>query len=131
MQFFFWSSGLSILLYRCTIWTLTKRMEKNLDGNYTWMLQAILNVSRRQDPTKQQLYGNLPSITKTIQVRQTRDSGHCWRSKDELINDLLLWTSSNGWANAGRPAKTYIKELCANSGYSMEDLRGAMDDGNG
>ena len=35
----------SILLYGCTIWTLTKRMEKKLDSNYTRMLQAILNKS--------------------------------------------------------------------------------------
>ena len=33
----------SILLYGCTTWTLTKRLEKKLDGNYTRMLQAILN----------------------------------------------------------------------------------------
>ena len=28
----------SILLYGCTTWTRTKRLEKNLDGNYTRML---------------------------------------------------------------------------------------------
>ena len=35
----------SILLYGCTTWTLTKRLEKKLDGNYTRMLRAILNKS--------------------------------------------------------------------------------------
>ena len=29
----------------CTTWTLTKRMEKKLDVNYTRMLRAILNKS--------------------------------------------------------------------------------------
>ena len=43
-------------------------------------------------PTRLQLYGHLPPITKTIQVRRTRHAGHCWRSKDELISDVLLWT---------------------------------------
>ena len=74
-----------ILLYGCTTWMLTKRMEKKLDGNYTRMLQAILNKSWRQHPTKQQLYSYLPPITKTIKIRWTRHAGHCWRSKDELI----------------------------------------------
>ena len=83
---------MSILLYGCTTWTLTKRLEKKLDGNYTRMLRAILNKSWRQHPTKHQLYGHLPPITKTIQVRQTRHAEHCWRSKDELIRDVLLWT---------------------------------------
>ena len=60
------------IIYGCTTWTLTKRMEKKLDGNYTKMLQAIFNKSWRQHATKHQLYGHLPPIMKTIQVRQTR-----------------------------------------------------------
>ena len=98
----------SILLYGCTTWTLTKRLEKKLDGNYTRMLRAILNKSWRQHPTRHQLYGHLPPITKTIQVRRTRHAGHCWRSRDELIRDVLLWTPTHGRAKAGRPARTYI-----------------------
>ena len=50
---FFQAEVVSILLYGCTTWTLTKRMEKKLDGNYTRMLQAILNKSWRQHPAKQ------------------------------------------------------------------------------
>ena len=82
----------AVVLYGCTTWTLTKRLEKKLDGNYTRMLQAIQNTSWQQHPTRHQLYGHLPPITKTIQVKRTRHAGHCWRSKDELINDVLLWT---------------------------------------
>ena len=69
---FFQAAVASILLYGCTTWTLIKRLEKKLDGNYTRMLRAILNNSWRQHPTKHQLYGHLPPITKTIQVRRTR-----------------------------------------------------------
>ena len=89
---FFQAAAVLILLYGCTTWTLTKRLKKKLDGNYTRMLRAILNKSWWQHLTRHQLYGHLPPITKTIQVRRTRHAGHCWRSKDELINDLLLWT---------------------------------------
>ena len=81
---------LTILLYGCTTWTLTKRLEKKLDGNYTRMLRAILNRSWRQHPTKQQLFGQHPPIAKTIQIRRTRHAGDCWRSRDELISDVLL-----------------------------------------
>ena len=89
---FFQAAVTSILLYGCTTWTLTKRLEKKLDGNYTRMLRAILNKSWRQHPTRHQLYGHLLPITKTIQVRRARHAGHCWRSRDELISDVLLWT---------------------------------------
>ena len=65
---------------------------------------------------------------KTIKVRRTRYVGHCWRSKDELISDILPWTSSHGQAKAGRPARAYIEQLCTDRGYSLEDLLGTMDD---
>ena len=112
----------------CTTWTLTKRLEKKLDGNYTRMLHAILNKSWQQHPTRHQLYGHLPPITKTIQVRQTRHAGHCWRSRDELIRDVLLWIPTHGRAKAGRPARTYIQQLCEDTGCCPEDLPRAMND---
>ena len=55
-----------------------------------------LNKSWQQHPTRYQLYGHLPPITKTIHVRWTRHAGHCWRSRDELISDVLLWTPTYG-----------------------------------
>ena len=122
---FFQAAVVSILLYGCTTWTLTKRLEKKLDGNYTRTLRAILNKSWRQHPTRHQLYGHLPPITKTIQVRRTRNAGHCWRSRDELINDVLLWTPIYGWAKAGWPARTYIQQLCQDTGCNPKE---AMND---
>ena len=86
----FQAAVVSILLYGCTTWTLTKWMEKKLDSNYTKMLRAILNKSWRQHPTRHQLYGHLPSITKSIQARRAIHAGHCWRCRDELISDVLL-----------------------------------------
>ena len=125
---FFQVAVASILLYGCTTWTLTKRLEKKLDCNYTRMLRAILNKSWRQHPTRHQLYGHLPPITKTIQVRRTRHAGHCWRSRDELIRDVLLWTPTHGCAKAGRPARTYIQQRCEDTGCCPEDLPEAMND---
>ena len=125
---FFQAAVASILLYGCTTWTQTKRLEKKLDGNYTRMLRVILNKSWRQHPTRHQLYSHLPPITKTILVRRTRHAGHCWRSRDELISDVLLWTPTHGRAKAGRPARTYIQQLYEDTGCSPEDLPEAMND---
>ena len=92
------------------------------------MLRAILNESWRQHPTRHQLYSHQPPITKTIPVRRTRHAGHRWRSRDELISDVLLWTPTYGRAKAGRPARTYIQRLCEDTGCSPEDLPEAMND---
>ena len=119
---------LTIFFFFSRLVTLTKRLEKKLDSNYTRMLRAILNKSWRQHPTRHQLYCHLPPITKTIQVRRTRHAGHCWRSRDELISDVLLWTPTYGRAKAGRPARTYIQQICEDTGCSPEDLPEVMND---
>ena len=122
---------MSILLYECTTWTLTKGIEKKLDGNYTRILRAILNKSWRQHPTKQQLYGHLPPITKTIKVRRTGHVRRCWRSRDELIRDVLIRTPSHGRAKAGRPNRSYIQQFYVDTRCSPEDLPEAMNDWEG
>ena len=124
---FFQTAVVSIRLCGCTTWALTKRLEKKLDGNYTRMLRAILNRSWQQHPTRRQLYGHLPPITKTIQAGRTRHAGHCWRSKDEIVNDVLLWTPTYGRSKSGRPARTFIQQLCDDTGYNPEDLPAAMN----
>ena len=61
------------------------QLHKNIASN-------IKSSPGSNNPTKHQLYGHLPSIRKTILVRWTRHAGHCWRSRDELISDVLLCT---------------------------------------
>ena len=117
---------MSILLYGCTTWTLTKRMEswwllhKNAASNIEQVLEATLHKTAAVRP--------LTTHTKTIQVWWTRHAGHCWRSKDELMSDALEWTPSHGRAKAGQPARIYIQQLCADRGCNLEDLAEAMDD---
>ena len=71
-----------------------RQLQKNAASNFEQVLEAT--------PHKQQLYGHLPPITKPIKVRQTRHAGHCWRSRDELISYVLLWTPTYGRAKAGQ-----------------------------
>ena len=66
-----------------------------------------------------------------IKIRRAWNAGHCWRSRDELLGDVLLWTPSHGRAKSGRPARTDIQQLCADTGCSPEDQPKAMDDREG
>ena len=73
----------------------------------------------------------LPS-PKTIKVRRTRHAGHCWRSRDELISVVFLWTPSYGRAKAGRQTRTYIQHFCEDTGCrSNERLGGVAGEGQG
>ena len=126
---FFQAAVTSILLYGCTTWTLTKRLERELDGNCTGVLRAILNGSWRQHPAGHQLCGRLPPIMRTVQVGRARHAGRCWRGGDGFVRDMLLWTPTRGRAKAGRPARTYIQRLCEDTGCCPEDLSGAINGG--
>ena len=95
-----------------------RQLHKNAVSN----LEQVLAATPHKTPTVR------PPITKTIQARRTRHAGHCWRSRDELISDVLLWTPTHGRAKAGRPARTYIQQLCEDTECSPEDLPEAMND---
>ena len=41
--------------------------------------------------------------------------------------DVLLWITTHGRAKAGRPARTYIQQLCEDTGCCPEDLPRAMN----
>ena len=95
-----------------------------LHKNATCNLEQVLAATPHKTPTVRP-----PApIMKTIQLRWTRYAGHCWRSRDELIRDVLLWTPTHGRAKAGRPARTYIQQLCEDTGCCPEDLPRSMND---
>ena len=45
-----------------------------------------------------------------------------------VLRDVLLWIPTHGRAKAGRPARTYIQQLCEDTGCCPEDLPRAMND---
>ena len=119
---FFQASIGSILIYGCTTWTLTKRIEKKFDSNYTRMLEAAPHEEAAVQPF---------TTDHENQVRRTRHAEHCWRSRDEVVRDVLLWILSHRRTKAVGPARTYIQQLCVDTGCSPEDLSEAMDDRKG
>ena len=55
-------------------------------------------------------------------------AGHCWRSKEELVADPILWMPSHGKRSRERPRKTYIDQLAEDSECRAEDLATIMSD---
>ena len=41
------------------------------------------------------MYGYLPPISETIQIRRTRHAGYYRRSKNDLLRDVLVWIRSH------------------------------------
>ena len=125
---FFQAAVTSILLYGCTTWTLTKRLEKKLDGNYTRMLRCnpeqVLAATPHKTPTVRPPAPYHENYSSTAnQTCRTLLEKQRW-----LIRDVLLWIPTHGRAKAGRPARTYIQQLCEDTGCCPEDLPRAMND---
>ena len=65
---FFQAAVTSILLYGCTTWTLTKQLEKKLDGNYTRMLRAILTSPGSNTPQDTNCMATCPLSRKIFKL---------------------------------------------------------------
>ena len=89
-----------------------------LDRNDTRMRGVILNKSRKQHFKKQQLNVHLPPISKSIQVIRTRHAEQCWRSKDKLMCDVLLWNLQHMVV----PVLADQHELIYNSSVRTQDV---------
>ena len=125
---FFRATVESVLLYGGETWTLTKSLEQRLDGCYTRLLRAALNISWRQHTTNKELYGDLPRVSTTLRERRLRFSGHCWRSKAEVIPKLLFWQPTQGRRSRGRPAQTYIDQMERDTGLLRTEIPTVMED---
>lgn len=118
----------SVLLYGSEAWTLTKAMEKALNGTYTRMIRVVKGVSAMQKMTNKQLYGELPPISDKIRARRLKLVGHLLRHNDEEASRVVTWRSTAGSVSRGRPNKTYIDQLEEDTGLpSSEIARFASD----
>ena len=86
----------SVLLYGCESWTLTHTLQKSLDGCYTRMLRAVLNVDQNIHITNEDLYGQLPRLSKKVAARRMRLAGHCHRHRELPASRLVLWEPTHG-----------------------------------
>ena len=66
------------------------KIGNKIDGAYTRMLRAALNVSWKDHLTNKELYGKTPKVTSSIREQRLRFTGHCWRSKKELIIVIFI-----------------------------------------
>ena len=96
------------------------------------MLRAVINKSWRDHLTNEQLYGDIPKISKSIRMQRLRFAGHCWRSKDEVASDLILWQTQHGNHSSGCIAKTYLFQLRDDIDLlTIDEIKTAMNDREG
>ena len=119
----------SVLLYGSETWTLTKSMEKKLNGCYTRMLLMCLNITWKQKLTNEQLYQELPLVANKVAERRMKLAGHCIRHPELTASSFVLWKPSKGKTSRGRPAISYIDNLRRDTGLvEVTEIKTAMQD---
>ena len=69
-----------------------RQLHKNTASNIKQVLEATLHKAPTVRP---------PASHIENYQRGRRHARHCWRTRDELISDVLLWTPIYGRAKAG------------------------------
>jgi hypothetical protein len=123
----------SVLLYGAETWTMTKKLDKVLDGCYTRMLRMALNVNQYRDRiTNHELYGNLPRVSAKVRQRRLRLAGHAARHPELSLHKVLLWEPSHGRRSRGWPKITFVKTLLLDTGVeTTRELETLMLDRDG
>ena len=117
----------SVLLYGSEAWTLTKSLEKQLNGCYTRLLRMVFNVHWKEHVTNEELHGTMMKVTEKIQERRMRFAGHNIRQAGTPLSKLMLWESTHGRASRGRPALSYVEVLKSDAGVTdTEELTACM-----
>ena len=113
----------SVLLYGLETWTLTKRLEKQLDGCYTCMLKAVQTIHWSDHISNKDLYGSLPKFSEKLKQQRLRSAGHCYRHSEEAVSRLVLWTPTHGQCDWGWPAITYVDTVMWDTGLTVNEIR--------
>ena len=116
-----------VLTYGSDTWTLSKSLEKQLDGCYTRMLRMALNIKgkiRNED-----LYQELPPISSKVRSKRMKLAGHCHRHKEEIAHHLVFWEPKKGRPGRGRPTVNFIDNLKADTGLTeIAEIKSLMED---
>ena len=106
--------------------TINKELEKRLDGTYIRLLLRAQNLSWKNNPTKAEIYGELPPISKPVAQRRARFADHCFRAKDQVISYLLVWRLP--YPRRGNRPLTYPDTLARDTGLILSEVAEAMAD---
>ena len=125
---FFFATVESVLLYGSECWTLKPTLQKSLDGCYTRMLRAVLNISRNVHVTNQTLYEGIPRVSDKVAARRMRLAGHCQRHQELPASKLVLWEPTHGHRSRGGQTLTYVDVLKKGAeAQSTDELAGCME----
>ena len=114
------------LLYGSETYTLSRKLEKGLDGAYTRLLMLAQSLCWKRNPTISEIYNQLPRVSCLVKSRRVQFAGHCDRADGEVISALLLWRQDYGQRSRG--SLSFPDIISRDTDTRAEDLGTAMQD---
>ena len=108
----------------CFIWLYIRDTEQQI------LKRRLMELKhKRLQPTIKNLCENSENHQLFHLKKKKRFAGHCWRSKQEVAGDVLLWRPIHGRQTPGRPKSAYLLtyRLMEDSGCRFKDLPNAMN----
>lgn len=98
------------------------REAKRIDGCYTRLLRKANGWTYRDRMTNEEVYGNTPKITKTIEKRQLAFAGHCARCTDapQPVQHLVVREAPSKLKGGNRACMAYMTMLTNKLGIKKE-----------
>ena len=103
---------LSILLYGCESWTISKNMEKRLEAFDTKAYRKILGITYRERKTNEYVkkrIGPVDSLLKIIKKRKLKHYGHTMRHN--TLHKLIMQGFVDGKRRSGRPRINWMTNI--------------------
>ena len=108
---------------------MTETLERSLNGTYTRMLRAVLNIHWSTHTSNEVLYGKLPLVSDKVASRRLELAGHCYRHPELSTQKVILWEPKHGSRGRGRPRHNFIDTLKRDTGAaSAHELATLMAD---
>ena len=120
----------------CKIW-MNGKVGKSRERSSALPYTCVLSLLKREpfghprllSPTLLYIYLWVSISTNyCLPVRRHQRSLYITQRLICIQSDIESWTPTHGRAKAGRPARTYIQQLCEDTGCCPEDLPRAMND---
>ena len=107
----FKTTCLSVLLYNCETWIITKVMASMINTFQTRCLRIILGIKRLDRVSNRQIYETTSSspLMSTVRMRQLKFLGHILRmEKNELIKIYALYIPPHGKRPRGGQMMSFV-----------------------
>ena len=107
----------SFLLYGSEPWTITKGLQKRINGCYTRLLRKAHGWSSKDHKTLAEIIGNILRVSSTIKSRRLQFIGHCVRCSNgnQPVKNLVSGQPPEPLNIGQGNRKTFIKQ-------ELEDL---------